>query len=93
MFSTNYKFNIGECKLILLEIPDKPNGPVANFRLIVLLPAARKLPTIITLDKIREKVETYVSPARAGFRPNRSKSDIVWTQWRPNRGGHGPSRP
>ena len=54
-------------------------GPPANLRPIVLLPAARKLLSLITLNRARDKVEEYISPSQAGFRRYRSTADIVWS--------------
>ena len=71
--------NIGEGTLILLQKPGKPVGPPANLRPIVLLPAARKILSLIALDRIRDKVEAFLSPSQAGFRQNRGTADIVWS--------------
>ncbi|GFS07152.1 endonuclease-reverse transcriptase [Elysia marginata] len=71
--------NIGNGTLTLLQKPGKPTGPPANLRPIVLLPVARKILSLITLNRIKEKVESYLSPSQAGFRQNRSTADIVWS--------------
>ena len=34
---------------------------------------------MITLDRIRPKVEEFLAHSQSGFRPNRSTSDVVWT--------------
>ena len=69
----------GEGKLILLQKLAKPAGPAANLRPIVILRAARKILSIITLDRITGKFETYISPYQADLRPNKSTPDIIWT--------------
>ena len=71
--------DIGKGTLILLQKPGKPVGPPANLRPIVLLPSARKILSLIALDRIKLKVDAYLSPAQAGFRQYKSTSDIVWS--------------
>ncbi len=61
-----------------LEKPGNPARPVKNIRPIVLLPLLRKLLSIIVLNRIREAVDMYLSPAQSGFRCGRSCADIVW---------------
>ena len=70
---------IGNGSLILLPKPGKPPGPVAHLRPIVLLPALRKVLSLITLERIKDKVNEHLSHSQAGFRPCRSTADIVWT--------------
>ena len=79
IFSSRSQVNLGVGKLILLQKPGKPAGPTANLRPIVLLPASRKILSLVTLNRIKDKIETYLSPSQAGFRRDRSTSDIVWT--------------
>ena len=62
-----------------LPKPGKPKGPRKNLRPVTLLNTVRKSFSLITLDRIREKVETYLSANQSGFRPFRSTSDVVWT--------------
>ena len=78
-FVQGQPINIGEGTLILLQKPGKPVGPPANLRPIVLLPAARKILSLITLNRIRDKAEEYISSSQAGFRRYRSTADIVWS--------------
>ena len=78
-FQMGEKLEIGNGDLILLPKPGKPPGPVANLRPIVLLPVFRKVLSLITLERIKDKVNNYLSPSQAGFRPCRSTADIVWT--------------
>lgn len=75
----NDDLKIGAGKLILLPKPGKPKGPPGNLRPIVLLPALRKVISLIALERTKDKIEEYLSPSQAGFRANRSTSDIVWT--------------
>ena len=77
--ATGQHIDIGNGGLILLPKPGKPPGPVSHLRPIVLLPVIRKVLSLITLNRIREKVNCYLSPSQAGFRPCRSTADIVWT--------------
>ena len=69
---------LGLAKLVTLQKPGKPAGPVKNIRPIALLPLLRKILSLITLARIRTAVELYLSPAQSGFRPGRSCADIVW---------------
>ena len=65
--------------LIALQKPGKKKGPPNNLRPITLLNALRKTLSIITLNRIRPKVESYLSKNQSGFRPERSTADVVWT--------------
>ena len=40
---------------------------------------SRKILSIITLNRIQEKVEQYLSASQAAYRRKRSTGDIVWT--------------
>ncbi|GFR64043.1 endonuclease-reverse transcriptase [Elysia marginata] len=73
--------NIGNGTLILLQKPGKPTGPPANLRPTVLLPVARKILSLITFNRMKEKVDSYLSPSQAGFRQNRSTAGIAWSRW------------
>ncbi len=68
---------LGVGKLVMLQKPGKPAGPVKNIRLIVLLPLLRKPLSIIVLNRIRKAADTYLSPAQSGFRCVRSCAGIV----------------
>ena len=74
----NEDIGIGMGTLIVLQKPGKPKGPVNNLRPIVLLSALRKLLSIITLRRIRPRVEQFLAPTQSGFRTNRSTTDAVW---------------
>ena len=50
-----------------------------NLRPINLLNTIRKLLSNITLGRIQEKVDTYISPSQSAYRRGRSTSDAVWT--------------
>ena len=78
-FEKGQKLDIGNGNLILLPKPGKPPGPVSHLRPIVLLPVLRKVLSLITLDRIKDKINNYLSPSQAGFRACRSTADIVWT--------------
>ena len=62
-----------------LPKPGKAKGPRKNLRPVTLLNTIRKSLSIITLGRIREKAEKYLSDNQSGFRPYRSTSDVVWT--------------
>ena len=65
--------------LLSLQKPGKEVGPLKNLRPITLLNTIRKVLSIVTLNRIREKSEEYISPNQSGFRPNRSTADVAWT--------------
>ena len=71
------KINNGNMKT--LQKPGKPKGPIKNLRPVTLLNTIRKSLSLITLDRIRDKVEEYLSANQSGFRPFRSTADVVWT--------------
>ena len=62
-----------------LPKPGKPKGPRKNLRPVTLLNTIRKSLSLITLERIKEKVEKYLSANQSGFRPFRSTADVVWT--------------
>ncbi|GFS25652.1 methyltransferase-like protein 4 [Elysia marginata] len=78
-FETHTDLNINKGVLIAIQKPGKPKGPPGNLRPITLLNTIRKALSLITLDRIRPKVEEYLAHSQSGFRPNRSSSDVVWT--------------
>ena len=59
--------------------PGKPKGPVKNLRPLTLLNTIRKALSLITLERIRSKVTSYISSNQSGFQPDRSTADVVWT--------------
>ena len=69
---------LGEGRLIALQKPGKPIGPLTSLRPITLLRTIRKVLSLLTLNRIRPKVEEYLGPGQSGFRPNRSTTDVVW---------------
>ena len=71
---------LGEGIMITLPKPKKPPGPPANLRPIVLLNSIRKIMSIITLHRIRDKVDRFTGPYQSGFKRGRSCADIVWAQ-------------
>ena len=75
-FGMAEKLDIGNGNLILLPKPGKTPGPVVNLRPIVLLPVLRKVLSLITLERIKDKINNYLSQSQAGFRPCRSTADI-----------------
>ena len=69
--------DIGAGILAACQKPGKPPGPVQNLRPIVLLTSVRKILSLIFLNRIRSKVDQFLSPSQAGFRSERSTADIV----------------
>jgi hypothetical protein len=77
-FSENSELGLGEGTLIPLAKPGKPKGLLSSLRPIVLLTTLRKTLSTVILNRIRDKVEKFLSPTQSGFRQNRSTSDAVW---------------
>ena len=71
---------LGQGTLIPLPKPKKPPGPPSNLRPIVLLNSIRKILSIVTLNRIREKIDNFTGPWQSGFKRGRSCADIVWAQ-------------
>ena len=78
VFGTHQQLDINNGQMITLPKPGKPKGPKKNLRPVTVLDVIRKSLSLITLDRIRPKVECYLSHSQSGFRPARSTSDIVW---------------
>ena len=69
---------LGLTKLVVVQKPGKPAGPLKNLRPIALLPLLRKVLSLITLARVRSVFDSYVSHTQSGFRRGRSCCDIVW---------------
>ena len=65
--------------MITLQKPGKPKGPVKNLRPVTQLDTICKSLSLTVFQRIRHKVELYLSPNQSGFRPCRSTADVVWT--------------
>ena len=78
-FSTHKDWDINSGVLITIQKPGKTKGPVNNLRPITLLNTIRKTLSTIVLNRIRPKIEKYLSHSQSGFRQDRSTSDVVWT--------------
>ena len=78
MMEKGEELDLGNGTLIVLQKPGKPKGPLSSLRPIVLLNTLRKTLSLIVLERIRPKVERFISPTQSGFRPNRSTSDAIW---------------
>ena len=63
-----------------LPKPGKPQGPLTSLRPIVLLNSVRKIVSIVTLQRIRPKVDAYTGASQSGFKQGRSCADIIWAQ-------------
>ena len=71
---------LGKGILVALPKPGKPLGPLTSLRPIVLLNSVRKIVSIITLQRIRPKVDAFTGTSQSGFKQGRSCADIVWAQ-------------
>ena len=78
-FEQHKQIDIGKGILVALQKPGKPKGPVKNLRPVILLPIIRKILSNIVLQRIKPKVEKYLSPSQSAYRQYRSTSDIIWT--------------
>ena len=78
-FETHENLEINNGVMITLQKPGKQKGPVKNLRPVTLLDTIRKSLSLTVLERIRPKVEKYLSPNQSGFRPCRSTADVVWT--------------
>ena len=78
IFSHHQSVEVGGGILIPLQKPNKPLGPPSNLRPIVLLTSLRKALSLITLARIRPKVEEFLAETHSDFRSGRSTSDVVW---------------
>ena len=74
----NDVINVGRSILQPILKPGKPEGPRKNLRPINLLNVIRKVLSLITLNRIKEKVNEHVKHTQAAYRPNRSTTDIIW---------------
>ncbi|GFO06818.1 LINE-1 retrotransposable element orf2 protein [Plakobranchus ocellatus] len=77
-FESHEHLGINEGLLITIPKPGKPKGPPSNLRPKTLLNSVRQVLSTIVLNRIRPRVEKYVSNSQSGFRPNRSTSDVIW---------------
>ena len=77
-FEHHKQIDIGKGILVALQKPGKPKGPVKNLRPVILLPIIRKILSNIVLQRIKPKVENYLSPSQSAYRQFRSTSDIIW---------------
>ena len=71
---------LGKGILVALPKPGKPLGPLTSLRPIVLLNSVRKIVSIITLQRIRPKVDAFTGASQSGFKQGRSCADIIWVQ-------------
>ena len=77
-FYKHEPIGVGEGILAPLQKPGKVKGPLSNIRPIVLLTLLRKVLSLITLGRCRDKFEVFLSFSQAAFRMGRSTSDILW---------------
>jgi len=75
---TGEDLELGLAKLVTLPKPGKSLGPVKNIRPIALLPLLRKILSLITLARIRDPVNCFLSQSHSAYRVGRSTADIVW---------------
>ena len=80
-FSSNtYIKSIGQGIITPLQKPDKPKGPLPSLRPLTLLNGSRKMLTIITLNRIEQRIDDYTMSWQCAYKRGRSCADIVWAQ-------------
>ena len=80
-FTTHtYIDSIGEGIITPLQKPGKPKGPVTNLRPLTLLNGSRKTFTLIALNRVEKVIDDYTMAWQAGYKHDRSYSDIIWAQ-------------
>ena len=77
-FEHHKQIDIGKGILVALQKPGKPKSPVKNLRPVIFLPIIRKILSNIVLQRIKPKVENYLSPSQSAYRQFRSTSGIIW---------------
>ena len=76
VFEKHQPLNVGVLKA--LQKPGKPLARPKSLRPIVLLTTLRKTLSLITLQRISDKVNDFFSPSQSGFRRGRSTADVIW---------------
>ena len=71
---------LGEGVINPLQKVGKAEGPIENIRPLTLSNCGRKGLSMITLRRIREKVDAYTGSCQSGYKMGRSCSDIVFSQ-------------
>ena len=79
IFEKHERIDIGKGILAPIQKEKGEKGPVKMLRPVILLPMIRKVMSNIVLNRIKVKVENYLSQSQSAYRPGRSTSDIVWT--------------
>ena len=69
---------LGEGVINPLQKVSKAEGPIENIRPLTLSNCGRKGLSMITLRRIREKVDAYTGSCQSGYKMGRSCSDIVF---------------
>ena len=72
------EINFGQSVLLPIHKPNKDHGPPKNLRPLNLLNSIRKILSVVTLNRIKPKVEGYLSDSQAAYRNKRSTTDIIW---------------
>ena len=72
------EIDFGMSVLLPTPKPNKEPGPPKNLRPLNLLLMIRKTFSMITLNRIKGKVNKYISSSQAAYTEKRSTTDIVW---------------
>ena len=78
VFETHTDIGTDQGLVCPLPKPGKPKGPCSSLRPVILLNVVRKILSLITLRRIRSKLEPELPAYQSGFRPGRSTADVVW---------------
>ena len=76
--TTSMRESLNHGVFITVPKPNKPTGSCANLRPITLLSTTRKTISTVILNRIRTKVDKWLSPNQSGFRVARSTADADW---------------
>ena len=76
-FTHNEPIQVAKGLLVALPKPRKPKGPQKTLRPIILLPIIRKILSNIMLERIKDRVDIYLSASQSAYREKRSTTDTV----------------
>ena len=64
--------------LVPLTKPEKIKGSIKNLRSVIILPIIRKMLSNIVLERLKPRVEYFLSESQSAYRQFRSIPEIVW---------------
>ena len=79
IFEEHKDIKIGKGIIVRRQKSGKPKEVLKHLRPVTLLPTRRKMPSIITIKRIKARTESFMTPEQSAYRSGRSTTDIVWT--------------